>query len=136
MPMTATLKRHWPEYLIEGAALGLFMIAATLFTLLIEHPASPIRQAIPDALTRRLLMGLAMGATAVGIIYSPWGRRSGAHMNPSVTLTFLRLGKIAPADAFFYMAAIARRPPGRLGGADGTGRAVSALRRDPPGPAR
>jgi aquaporin Z len=104
-PMTATLKRNWPEYLIEATALGLFMVSATLFTILLEHPASPLRQALPDDLTRRLLMGLAMGGTAIAIIYSPWGRRSGAHMNPSVTLTFLRLGKIAPADAFFYMAA-------------------------------
>ena len=103
--MTATLKRHWPEYLIEAAALGLFMVSATLLTLLIEHPASPIRQAVGDALIRRLMMGLAMGATAIALIYSPWGRRSGAHMNPSVTLTFLRLGKIAPVDAFFYVAA-------------------------------
>lgn len=46
-----------------------------------------------------------MGVTAVSLIYSPWGRRSGAHMNPAVTLTFLRLGKVAPRDAFGYIAA-------------------------------
>jgi len=103
--MTEALKRHWPEYLMEAAALGLFMVSAILFTVLLEHPASPIRQAIDSGVHRRVLMGLAMGGTAVAIIYSPWGRRSGAHMNPSVTLTFLRLGKIAPADAFFYIAA-------------------------------
>jgi aquaporin Z len=50
-------------------------------------------------------MGIAMGLTAVGIIYSPWGKQSGAHLNPSTTLTFFRLGKIAPWDAFFYMVA-------------------------------
>src|SRR2546425_1083953 len=44
-----------------------------------------------------------MGATAVAIIYSPWGKRSGAHFNPSVTLTFLRLGKVEPSDALFYV---------------------------------
>jgi aquaporin Z len=97
--------RHWPEYLIEAAALGLFMIAATVCTILIEHPASPFRQALPSPLLRRAVMGLLMGATAIAIIYSPWGRRSGAHMNPSVTLTFLRLGTIAPVDAAFYVAA-------------------------------
>ena len=45
-----------------------------------------------------------MGLTAMGLIYSPWGKRSGAHMNPSVTLTFWRLGKITPDDALLYMA--------------------------------
>jgi aquaporin Z len=43
-----------------------------------------------------------MGATAVAIVYSPWGKQSGAHMNPSVTLTFLALGKVQPWDALFY----------------------------------
>jgi len=46
-----------------------------------------------------------MGLSAIAIIYSPWGKRSGAHFNPSVTLTFLRLGKVAPWDAAFYVAA-------------------------------
>lgn len=50
-------------------------------------------------------MGSAMGVTAMAIIYSPWGKRSGAHINPAVTLTFFRLGKIAPADALFYVLA-------------------------------
>jgi aquaporin Z len=49
-------------------------------------------------------MGLAMGATAIGIIYSPWGKQSGAHINPSTTLTFYRLGKMARMDAGFYVA--------------------------------
>ncbi|MGH9601324.1 MAG: MIP/aquaporin family protein, partial [Terriglobales bacterium] len=36
---------------------------------------------------------------------SPWGKQSGAHLNPAVTLTFLRLGKIQVADALFYVLA-------------------------------
>jgi len=96
---------HWPEYLIEGACLGLFMVSACSFTVLFEHPASAIRQMLPSAFVRRLLAGIAMGVTAVALIYSPWGKQSGAHFNPSVTLTFFRLGKIEPWDACFYVVA-------------------------------
>jgi aquaporin Z len=103
--MRNALRQHWPEYLMEAAGLGLFMIAACVFGTLLEYPASAIRQAITDPVLRRLLMGLAMALTAISIIYSPWGKRSGAHLNPSVTLTFFRLGKVAPWDALFYVAA-------------------------------
>jgi aquaporin Z len=51
------------------------------------------------------LIGVAMGFTAIALIYSPWGQRSGAHMNPATTLTFLRLGRIKPWDAAFYISA-------------------------------
>jgi len=100
-----TLKKHWPEYLMEAAGLGIFMISACSFGALLEHPASPIRQAIANSFLRRILMGMAMGLTAISIIYSPWGKQSGAHLNPSVTLTFFRLGKVARWDAVFYVTA-------------------------------
>ena len=90
------LQTHWPEYLMEGAALGMFMISACVFGVLLE----PVM-----GFAGRMLGGIAMGLTAVSIISSPWGQRSGAHMNPALTLTFLSLGKIAPWDAFFYIAA-------------------------------
>jgi aquaporin Z len=101
--MTDTLQHHWPEYLIEAACLGLFMISAFTFGTILEHPSSPLQQALPHPLLRRFVMGLAMGLTAIAIIYSPWGKQSGAHINPSTTLTFYRLGKVAPWDAFFYV---------------------------------
>ncbi|MGH7795322.1 MAG: MIP/aquaporin family protein [Candidatus Binatia bacterium] len=102
--MLETLKQHWPEYLIEGACLGLFMISAFTFGAILEHPASPVHQAIANPLLRRFIMGLAMGGTAIAIIYSPWGKQSGAHINPCTTITFFRLGKVAKRDAAFYAA--------------------------------
>ncbi|UKJ76051.1 MIP/aquaporin family protein [Azospirillum brasilense] len=112
--MAGLLRNHWPEYLMEAAGLGLFMISAGLCATLLEHPGSPLHQALPSPVLRRALMGAAMGLTAVAIIHSPWGRRSGAHINPAVTLAFLRLGKVRPADAAFY---IAFQCLGGLGGA-------------------
>ncbi|MFI5323275.1 MAG: MIP/aquaporin family protein [Thermodesulfobacteriota bacterium] len=103
--MMTILKKHWPEYLMEGAGLGFFMISACFFVALLEHPSSPFHKAIPDPMTRRALMGIAMGLTAITIIYSPWGKQSGAHINPSVTLTFFRLGKVRAVDAAFYIIA-------------------------------
>ena len=96
---------HWPEYLIEAACLGIFMVSACSFSVLLQHPGSLLRQMIPNASLRRSLTGVAMGLTAMALIYSPWGKQSGAHLNPSVTLTFFRLGKIEPWDAWFYVVA-------------------------------
>jgi len=106
-PWTAarSLRDHWPEYAIEAGALGTFMVSAALFSTLFDYPASPLHRAITDPDLRRMLIGIAMGLTAVGLIYSPWGKRSGAHMNPAVTLTFLRLGKVRGWDAIFYVLA-------------------------------
>ena len=101
--MIDALKRHWPEYLLEAAELGLFMISACAFTVLLYHPASPVTQGIQNESIRRVFMGVAMGSTAVALIFSPLGKRSGAHFNPSVTLTFFRLGKIKAWDAAFYI---------------------------------
>jgi aquaporin Z len=109
------MRKHWPEYLMEAWGLGTFMVSAGLVTTLFEYPTSPVHQAIVDPDLRRGLIGLAMGLTAIAIIYSPWGKQCGAHINPAVTLTFLRLGKIRTVDAVFYVAAQF------LGGALGVG---------------
>jgi len=103
--MVAALAEHWPEYVMEGALLACFMISACAFGALLEHPSAPGRKRIGSAPARRAVMGVAMGLTAVALIYSPWGQQSGAHMNPATTLTFLVRGKVAPWDAFFYVAA-------------------------------
>ena len=103
--MVKALSEHWPEYLMEAAELGIFMVSACVFASLLGHPASPIAKALPHPTVQRLLIGIAMGLTAVMIIYSPWGQQSGGHLNPSVTLTFLRLGKVEPWDALCYIAA-------------------------------
>ena len=103
--MLKALKAHWPEYLIEAFGIGMFMIVACTCAAFLWNPESPVEHLVANRpYLQRLLMGIAMGTTAITFVYSPWGQRSGAHINPCLTLTFLRLGKIRPWDAFFYVA--------------------------------
>src|SRR5262245_12169560 len=90
---------------MEAGELAFYMFSVCAVVTLLQHPASPVRHFVTSAFFRRALMGLALGATAVAIITSPWGKQSGAHFNPGVTLTFYRLGKIDSSDAAFYVTA-------------------------------
>ena len=103
--MIRALRKHWPEYLCEAAELAIFMISAGLFTIFLWHPNSFIPGIIRSEFIRRMLTGVAMGGTAIALIFSPLGKRSGAHFNPAVTLTFWRLGKVKNWDAVFYIVA-------------------------------
>lgn len=103
--MTVSVPGHWPEYLAEAWGLAFFMLSAAAFGVLLFHPASPASAILPSTFARRALMGLAMGLTALVNVHSPWGRRSGCHLNPALTLTFLQLGKVQPRDAYWYVTA-------------------------------
>ncbi len=99
--MIESLKNHWLEYICEAVGLGLFMVSACFFSVLLFHPESAVIGW--NIRFRLILIGLAMGVTAILIIKSPFGKLSGAHINPSVTLTFWRLGKVKTTDAVFYV---------------------------------
>ena len=87
---------------MEAGEMSLFMFCTCSFATLLQHPASPVRHIFVSGIVRRALMGLAIGATVIALIMSPWGKRSGGHINPAMTFAFYRLGKIAPWDALFY----------------------------------
>lgn len=96
-----SLRLHWPEYLMEAGELGSYLFFACATATLFQHPASPVRHFLANDIWRRMLTGLAMGATAIAIVMSPWGKQSGAHFNPAVTFTFYRLGKVKLWDTAF-----------------------------------
>jgi len=74
------METHWPEYLMEAGELGLFMVSACSFAVLLEHPASPVRLMLASSVLRMALIGVAMGLTLLGPIHTPWGKRSGASL--------------------------------------------------------
>ncbi|MFD2786108.1 aquaporin [Hymenobacter rubripertinctus] len=99
-------QRHWPHYVAEAAGLGFFVVCAGLLTVLMEHPASPLAAVVPAShLLRRAWLGAGMLLVVAAIVYSPWGKRSGAHINPAVTLAFWQLGKLRTPDAVWYVLA-------------------------------
>ena len=101
--MLDAFKRHWPHYLAEAAGLAFFMIVASVVTTLLRSPISPVAGAIKDPFWQLVALGLPMGLVITAIVYSPWGQKSGAHINPAVTLAFWRLRKIKTPDALFYV---------------------------------
>jgi aquaporin Z len=101
--MTQSFADNWKVYLMEALCLGIFMTSASAMTTILEYPGSYVNRLIPDGFIRLCLMGVSMGLTAIAIFYSPFGKLSGAHMNPAVSLVFVRLGKLKTTDAIFYM---------------------------------
>ncbi len=112
--MTASPAARWANYAIEAWGLGTFMfVAGSIAVGLGLLPPALVAWLMAHRLASRAVFGVAMGLTAMAIVYSPWGARSGAHLNPTLTLTYAWLGKIRPADAVAY--AIAQFAGGAAG---------------------
>jgi aquaporin Z len=99
----STFSGDWRLYVYEAIELAIFMVSACVCTVALFHDGYPALRILPSALLRRALMGIGMGLTAVAIIHLPIGKRSGAHFNPAITISYLRLKKIALWDAVFYV---------------------------------
>ncbi len=103
-PNLMPIKRLWSIYLMEAIGLAVFMTFASAFTVLLFHPDSSVGKAIGEPAARFAVLGVCMFPVVLfGIIKAPWGKKSGAHINPAVTLAFWRLGKISAVDAAFYI---------------------------------
>ena len=101
--LKASFKKNWKHYLQEALGLAIFMVSACFFGALLEAKSSAIHDVITNGQLRTIFMGVLMGATALLIFYSPWTAPSGSHINPAVTFTYLRLNKMCPWDALFFI---------------------------------
>ncbi|MBS1667350.1 MAG: aquaporin [Bacteroidetes bacterium] len=98
-----SFRKNWVHYLQEALGLAIFMISACFFDAMLEAKNASWHLAIHNPSIRIGIMGIAMGLTALFIFYSPLTAPSGAHINPAVTLAFLRIGKMDRSDSCFYI---------------------------------
>ncbi len=104
--MLDALRTHWRAYMMEAAGLAGFIIVASAVTTLLDHPdLFVMRGELGNyPLLRRIPLALVMGVY-IAAISRMCGERSGAHINPAVTLAFFRLDKIDRCSACFYVIA-------------------------------
>ncbi len=94
---------HWPEYGSEllGTAFLVFVgLSAVVFDF---GTGSPVANLIPDRSIRLLMTGLLFAGSGSLVAISPFGKLSGAHINPAVSLAFWAHGKMHHQDVLGYM---------------------------------
>ena len=101
--MKAAFSKNWKHYMQEALGLGIFMLSACFFSAMLFSEKTSWYSAIPTYTVKNILMGIAMGSTSLFIFYSPFTAPSGSQINPAVTLTFLRLGKMCRYDSIFFV---------------------------------
>ena len=101
--IATAFKTHWREYLMEAAELCALMFCICLFGALIYSGASPLRPLALSRTVKSFLMGIAIAITTFLIIRSPFGRRTGAHFNPAITLAYFYLDRVHRWDTLYYV---------------------------------
>jgi aquaporin Z len=96
---------NWPEYSAELIG-TLLLVFGGLSAVVIDFGAgSPVALLLPSSSQRLLLTGLLFSGTGSLIALSPLGKRSGAHINPAVSLGFWMHGKMHFRDCAAYIVA-------------------------------
>lgn len=104
-PVPAQPGWHWAEWACELAGTALLMLGGLSAVCLDFGSNSPVAKMVPDHSARLLITGLLFAGSGSLVAVCPLGRRSGAHLNPCVTLAFWRRGHMHPHDLAGYMAA-------------------------------
>jgi aquaporin Z len=94
---------HWAPWLCEYAGTAVLLSGGLSAVFLDFGPSSPIAAHLPSTSARLLVTGLLFAGTGSLVALSPLGRRSGAHLNPAVTLAFWTQRKVHPHDLAGYI---------------------------------
>ncbi len=84
----------WRVFLAELIGTAALVLVGLSLVVLMFGDGSPVAPVIPSEGWRRLITGFLFGTTGALIALSPVGKRSGAHINPVVTLAFRLMGKL------------------------------------------
>jgi aquaporin Z len=95
----------WPVFVSELAGTALLLLVGLSLVVLMFGDGSPITGVLPSEGWRRLITGFLFGTTGALIALSPVGKRSGAHINPVVTLAFRLMGKLDLRTTLGYVVA-------------------------------
>ena len=90
---------------MEAVEVGLLMMCICFAGALVYSEGSPLRHLSLSLAAKSFLMGGMVAVSTFLIIRSRFGRRSGAHLNPAITLAYLWLDRIHRWDAVSYMIA-------------------------------
>jgi glycerol uptake facilitator-like aquaporin len=96
---------HAQAWLSEFAGTTILLFAVTVTARWLAGPHSALASAVPGLAGRLAITGVVAGAVVGLLIVSPFGRSSGGHFNPAVTLTLWLLRGLPGRDATAYIAA-------------------------------
>jgi len=95
----------WPAILAELVGTALLVLGGLSVVIFMFGEGGVMATIVPSEGTRRLITGFLFGTIGGLIAISPVGQRSGAHINPIVTLGFRLMGKLDLRTALAYVAA-------------------------------
>jgi aquaporin Z len=104
-PQQPTGGWHFADWLSELAGTAILIFGGLSAVVLDFYLGSPMARLVPSHSLRLLITGALFAGAGAAVTVSPLGRRSGAHLNPSVTLAFRLTGHVHPHDVAGYWAA-------------------------------
>ena len=95
----------WLVLRAELVGTAALVLVGLSLVILMFGEGGPIPGIVPSEGWRRLITGFLFGTTGALIALSPVGERSGAHINPIVTLAFRLMGKLDLRTSLGYVVA-------------------------------